>query len=202
MFPTDDSRPAPAAGATPLKKQPVPADLAEIVRQQFGDGFVLATHRTDSTVKYLHPPKETDWVMFLTGDLDGDNIEDAVIVARNPKPLDGQGKYGYKVIDPYFTYHGYGDPKITSTMMSEDPTQQSVVLIIHGAGAEGWRAAKPKSKFVAINLPFDSLSFSQVKNRKKMVPALNLASHDTSSSVIYWDGKKYRWRETAGLAGL
>jgi len=175
-----------------------PADLAEIVKKQFGPCFELATERSSIKVNYLHPQKETSpWVTFLTADLDGDGVEDAIIVARCKTPLADEVSHNYKVIDPYYTNYGYGDPKITSQFNSADPYRQNLVLVIHGAGKEAWRAATPKAKFVIINLPFDSLSLSQITLRKRPVTALSLLEDEQQlSSAIFWDGKKYRWSDT------
>jgi hypothetical protein len=169
----------------------LPPDLAEVVRKQFGPGFTIAMARSTSTVKYLHPQKDA-WTPFLTADLNGDGIEDAIIVARNRKVLTGQGEFNYKVIDPYFTFNGYGDVKITSTLSSDDPDQGHVVLIIHGAGPEAWRSATPKAKFAVINLPFENLTIASDAKRQ----LLALESREAAgNAAIFWDGKKYKWKE-------
>lgn len=177
---------------------PLPADLAEIVKKQFGPCFELANEPSGTTVKYLHPEKENrSWVPFLAADLDGDGVEDAVIVARCKTPLADEVAYGYKVIDPYYSNYGYGNPKITAQFNTADPTHQNLVLVIHGTGKEAWRAATPKAKFVIINLPFDSLSLSRIMLHKRPVPALSLVENEQElSSAVYWDGKKYRWSDT------
>jgi hypothetical protein len=169
----------------------VPPEVIDLVRKQFGPDFSVSFARTSSTVKYLHPANDP-WTPFLTADINGDGSEDAIIVARNKKVLNGQGQFNYKVVDPYFTYHGYGDPKITATLSSDDPDKGHVVLVIHGAGAEGWRAATPKAKFAIINLPFDNLSIASDSKRQY----LSLDTKEaTSNAAIFWDGKKYKWRE-------
>ncbi|MGC2324465.1 MAG: hypothetical protein WA463_17660 [Terriglobales bacterium] len=176
-----------------------PADLAEVVERQFGSCFKPAAERSAATVRYLHPPTDTlPWVEFLTTDLDGDGVEDAVIVARCKNPLMDEAAHNYKVIDPYFTNYGYGNPKVTAQFNTSDPNRQNLVLVIHGAGKEAWRAATPKAKFVIINLPFDSLSLTRVTFHRHPLPALNLIEEEAqSTSAIYWDGKKYRWSDTA-----
>jgi len=175
-----------------------PADLAEVVKKQFGSCFELATERSTIRVNYLHPKEGgLPWVTFLTADLDGDGVEDAIIVARCKTPLVDQTTHNYRVIDPYYSTHGYGDPKITVQFNSADPYRQNLVLVIHGAGKEAWRAATPKAKFVIINLPFDSLSLTQVTLRKRTIPALSLVEEEQEmSSAVFWDGKKYRWSDT------
>jgi hypothetical protein len=189
--------PPPDAASHPK----MPEDLAAIVKAQFGPDFEIALGK-NTGFKYAKPAADT-WVSFLTADLDGDGVEDAIIVARSSKPMKGQTDFHYTVIDPYFTYYGYGDPKVTATLNSEDPSANFIVLIIHGAGAEGWRAAVPKSKYAVVNLPFDSLSITHVLAKKKSPPiaAVSLDATESSGSVIYWDGKKYRWKDV-GAGGI
>ena len=177
----------------------VPADLAEVVKKQFGPCFEVATERSSIKVNYLHPQTGgLPWVIFLTADLDGDGVEDAVIVARCKTPLMDEASHNYRVIDPYYTNYGYGNPRITAQFSASDPNRQNLVLVIHGAGKEAWRAAVPKAKFVFINLPFDSLSLTKVTLRKRPVPALNLIEDEQqTSSAVFWDGKKYRWSDMA-----
>jgi hypothetical protein len=171
----------------------MPDDLAQLVRQQFGPDFSIALKRTTSTVKYLHPTSDP-WTPFLTADINNDGIEDAIIVVRSKNPLPGQGKYNYKVVDPYFTHHGYGDPKITASLSSEDPDQGHIVLIIHGAGTAAWRSTTPKAKFAVVNLPFENLSMTTTSDGKRA--ALNLEAREaTAGGMVFWDGKKYRWKE-------
>ena len=179
------------------------AELMEVVHKQFGPDLEIAETSSAITVHYLHPDKtkEGRWKFLLTGDLDGDGVEDAVIVVRFKNPLAGQAQYDYKVVDPYFTYHGYGNPKVTATFQSEDPRYNHMILVIHGAGKEGWRAATPKAKFVIINLPFEFLSIAPVvvdKKKKKRVMGIMAEEADGASSSVYWDGKKYKWVEGAG----
>ena len=69
-------------------------------------------------------------------------------------PMADQAEDNFTVIDPYNTFFGYGNTKITTQFASEDPAMRGLVLlVIHGTGPEAWRAATPKAKFVIINLP-------------------------------------------------
>lgn len=184
----------------PLKK--MPDDIQDIVRAQFGPDFTVAAEKSNG-LKYLKPQAD-NWVPFLVADLDGDGVEDAVIVARCQKPLAKAADFNYTVIDPYFTANGFGDPKITASMSTDDPNGNYLVLIIHGSGPEAWRNPKPKSKFVVVNLPFDSLAITHVQTKKKgpMLAALALDEVESSGSVIFWDGKKYKWRDLGGAGGF
>lgn len=155
----------------------LPADLAEVVKKQFGTTFTIAND-------FPTP--------LLLADLDGDGIEDAVIVARSKKPP--HDDLGYKLIDPYDEYFGMGDPRITVQLTSQDPDRTKYLLIIHGIGAEGWRAATPKAKFVVINLPFDRLGVERMSlTKKKTVTAISAEETSMMTSNVFWNGKKYKW---------
>ena len=176
-------------------------ELMEVVKKQFGPGLEIAKTSSQATARYLHPDtkKEEKWNFLLTGDLNGDGAEDAVIIVRFKNPLAGQTQYNYKVVDPYYTYQGYGNPKVTVEFGSEDPRYHNMVLVIHGAGAEGWRAETTKEKFIIINLPFESLSIAPMMLKKKKQVMAIMAEEDAgSTSSTYWDGKKYKWAAGAG----
>jgi hypothetical protein len=137
----------------------------------------------------------------MTGDLDGDGVEDAVIAARCRNPLIDAAQHNYMVLDPYMTFYGYGDPRVTLSFGDEDPGRRGlVVLIIHGAGPDAWRAAAPKAKYVIINLPYKELSvrkFNVGKNPKKMKQQLAIYAEESNeekeSSAVYFDGKTYKY---------
>ncbi|PYX10302.1 MAG: hypothetical protein DMG88_02910 [Acidobacteria bacterium] len=134
----------------------------------------------------------------LTADLNGDGVEDVVIVARCANPLMDEAEDNYKVIDPYDAFFGYGDPKVTTKFASEDPQRRGLaLLIIHGVGADGWRAAEPKAKFIVINLPFKQLAVKKLTVRKKTVMAIyaeEAREGEGTVSAIFWDGKKYKYQ--------
>jgi hypothetical protein len=179
----------------------VPPGIAELVTKQFGSCFELATRSSEVQVKYLHPDTkaEAPFIPFVTGDVDGDGVEDAVIVATCKNPLADGVEFGYKVIDPYYSAHGVGDPKITTSFGSTDPSgSNNVLLVIHGLGPDAWRSAIPKAKFVVINLPFRTVTMGRVQRKKGTAPAIKLVEAEDNSSVLYWDGKKYRWADVAG----
>lgn len=124
----------------------------------------------------------------LVGDMDADGIEDAVLVATG-SPLGGQEEFGYKVVDPYNAYFGWGDPKVTATFEQMYPGPRKHVLVVHS-----WKAEKPKAKFVIINLPFEKLSLTRASLKKKPMSAIAAIESSSLSSVTFWDGKRYRWR--------
>ncbi|SRR5216684_2382368 len=153
---------------------------SEFVKKQFGSEFTF--------LPAFAP---------LTADLDGDGIEDVVIAARCKNPLIDQAEHNYKVLDPYDTFYGFGDPKVTTQFAEEDPQYRGLVLlIIHGAGTQAWRGDDPKSKFVIINLPFKQLAVKKLTVHKKPVMAIYAeeATADGATSVIFFDGKKYKYQ--------
>jgi len=74
------------------------------------------------------------------------------------------------------------------------------VLIIHGAGPEGWRSAKPKSKYVIVNLPYRTVSVRKMQLKKKTIEAVYIEEGDelNESSALFFDGKKYRYVPMGG----
>jgi hypothetical protein len=156
----------------------------EFVQQQFGDQFTLLAD-----------------IAPAFGDLDGDGVEDVAIAARCKNPMLDQAEHKYMVVDPYNDFFGYGDPKVTTTFSEGDPTLRGlVVLIIHGAGAEGWRSANPKSKFVIVNLPYKTISVRKMHTRKKNVEAIYVEESGDfgASSAVFFDGKKFRYVPMGG----
>ena len=131
----------------------------------------------------------------LKADMDGDGIEDLVVAARCTNALADQADKNFTVIDPYNSFYGYGNTKITTQFATEDPlTRGLVLLVIHGSGPEAWRAATPKAKFVIINLPFKQVSVKKLTVKKKTLMAIYAeeTGGDRMTSTTFWDGKKYR----------
>ena len=151
-----------------------------LIRQQFGEEFKLV----DVSTPYVR-------------DIDGDGIDDLVIVARSKKPMLDAAEHNYRVVDPYYSFYGYGDPKLTATFGSEDVMDKNlVVLIIHGAGPDAWRAATPRAKYVIINVPLKKIAVKRLQLRKKQVNAIYAVEADASAgdSVVFWDGKQYKYQ--------
>jgi len=159
----------------------------DFIQKQFG-----------STCKLMPGP------LPMKGDLNGDGIEDLVVAARCTNPLGDQAEDNFEVIDPYNHFFGYGSPKVTSQFASEDPaTRGLVLLVIHGAGDEAWRAAVPKAKFVIINLPFKQVAVKKLMVKKKPIMAIYAeeTGGDRMTSATFWDGKKYRYQPIGSSLG-
>jgi hypothetical protein len=149
------------------------------VQRQFGDQFTLVPE-----------------IGVMVGDLDGDGIEDAAIAARCKNPLLDEAGFNYRVIDPYYEFFGYGDPKLTSSFGKNDPSNKGlVVLVIHGAGPDGWRSTTPKAKYVVINLPYRALSVRRMRLGKKVIGAIYAEEGNDlgESSALYFDKKTYKY---------
>ena len=133
----------------------------------------------------------------IKADLDNDGVEDIVIPARCTSPMMDQAEENYLVVDPYNAFFGYGNPKITTQFASEDPARRGFsLLIIHGAGADAWHSATPKAKFMIVNLPFKSIYVKKlvVKKKERMAIYVDETGGDALTSVLFWDGKKYRYQ--------
>ncbi len=163
-------------------KAPSPAVTDEFIHQQFGDNCSLLSGRPQ-----------------FVGDLDGDGIDDLVVAARCKNPMADKDEYSFVVADPYDSSLGFGDVKVTSTFASDVPERRGVsLLIIHGAEKDAWRAEKPKAKFLLINLPFKNLTVKRLSTKKREMLGIymeEVGEGEDTSSVVFWDGKKYRYSQ-------
>jgi hypothetical protein len=134
----------------------------------------------------------------LIADLDSDGIEDIVIPARCTNPMMDQVENAFVVVDPYNSFFGYGNPKVTTQFASEDPDRRGYsLLLIHGAGPDAWHSATPKAKFVIVNLPFKQVIVKKMAIKKKkaiMGIFTEETGGDQATSVIFWDGKRYKYQ--------
>lgn len=172
---------ASSVGQAPSTDRSVDNDF---VHQQFGNDFTMMGE-----------------VPVVFGDLDGDGVEDVVIAARCKNAMLDQAEHNYTVLDPYYDFFGFGDPKVTTTFSEPDPARRGmVVLIIHGDGANTWRSARPKAKFVIVNLPFKTITVRKMRLKKKSIEAVYVeeASEMENSSALFFDGKKFRYVPMGG----
>jgi hypothetical protein len=162
-------------------KSPSPAVTDDFIHKQFGDNCSLLAG----------PPQ-------FVGDLDGDGIDDLVVAARCKNPMADRDEYSFVVADPYDNFLGFGDVKVTSTFASDEPERRGLsLLIIHGAEKDAWRSETPKAKFLLINLPFRTLAVKRLALKKKTVLGVYMEERGeggNTSSVLFWDGKKYHYQ--------
>lgn len=187
-----------AVGVSSQSQSPAAAkDLADLVHKQFGPDFEIVTQSPTAKIVASTAMGEEPvaWIPMITGDLNGDGSEDAIIIARNKNATIGADAYGYKVVDAYNEHFGYGNPEVTTGFNAEDPIHNLILLVIHGSGAEGWRAEHPQAKYVLINIPFEKVSLARatLKKKKTRIDAIRVDESDTISSLVVWDGKRYRY---------
>jgi hypothetical protein len=178
--PQTSPQPAAAAPSSTVDT----AQIAALVKQQFGDTFTLPA-------KFPTP--------LITADFDGDGVEDVAIVANSKDPMPDSYAFKYDVADPYHAYFGFGNPKYTASF-SADPEHMHHVLVIFGNGKEAWHAATPKAKFVLINVPFDTLEVGRLLISKKKPPVFVIKAIESQvmDSAVWWEAKKKRWRWEPG----
>jgi hypothetical protein len=171
------------------KKQLPPPAPAKFVTPALSDGFIQKQFGESCTVLSGYAQ--------LVGDLDGDGVDDLMLAAKCTNPMADRDEYGFVVADPFDTFRGFGDVKVTSTFASDVPERRGMtLLIVHGAEKDGWQAEKPKAKFLLINLPFKTLSVKRYSVKKRTVLGIYMEEQgpgESTSSVVYWDGKKYRY---------
>src|SRR5690242_15673623 len=57
----------------------------------------------------------------MVADMNGDGVEDLVLAARCTNPMADRTEHEFTVLDPYYTFFGYGDPKITTSFIADTP---------------------------------------------------------------------------------
>jgi hypothetical protein len=163
-------------------KAPSPAVTNDFIHKQFGDNCSLVSG----------PPQ-------FVADLDDDGVEDLVVAAKCKNPMADKDEYSFVVTDPYDSFLGFSDVKVTSTFASDEPERRGLcLLIVHGAERDGWQAETPKAKFVLINLPFKTLTVKRLAQKKKTILGIYMEERgegEDMSSVVYWDGKKYKYQQ-------
>ena len=86
--------------AWPSKRHPSSAVDNDFIQKQFG-----------STCTLMPGPPQ------MKADMDGDGIEDLVVAAHCTNALVDQAEKNFTVIDPYNSFYGYGNTKITTQFL-------------------------------------------------------------------------------------
>jgi hypothetical protein len=164
-----------AQSVVPAATSPL-GDNAAYLARQFGPTFKL-------------DPK----VQPMFGDLDGDGNEDVVLIGSSSAPLQSQAEFGFKVADPYDSYFGTGDTRITSQFTLHFDGSSRAILIVFGWRLPPQAKSKKTTKFVLINTPFESTSLVNLRLKKKNIQAIEAIDRSTLHSLIFWDGRRWHW---------
>jgi hypothetical protein len=164
--------PTSSAAPAPAKEKD---DISKFVSAQFGSGFTAS------------PIFGQTSLILLTGDFDGDGVEDSVVVATTKEPFTRSVELNYKVIDPYDAYFGWGNARDTVRFAEHDDHARVLLVTL------SWRAATPKGKFVIINVPFDHLAVENVSLKRKQRTVISASEEDSMRSYLFWDGKKWKF---------
>lgn len=167
---------APVCSMAQLSNETAPRDVTpkyfqELAEKQFGPGYKL-DEKFDQ----------------FRADFDGDGHEDLALVLTTKDPLGNSAKFEYKVVDPYDSYFGFGDPKITSRFANFGDGTSHCIAVIHD-----WKAEKPKAKFMIVNFPFKTLTVAYNTFKNKSVAAFYGHEIGGLNGIVFWGGKKYRW---------
>lgn len=153
---------------------------------------------------------------YVLGDFNGDGGEDIVIAVRI-KGQRGDLPADVKVYNPFER------PK---AVFPADPTANPTLAlaIIHGSKA-GWRTSRPLEKYLLFGqspvliLNYDRVTSGDPNAIKTLIELLKKGSKrlkdlgwppaaakgdaiilgtEATDSILYWNGKNYRWEEAAG----
>jgi hypothetical protein len=179
------------SAAADKKQPPLPPPHAQVLTPEVTNEFI---HKQfGDTCSLLPGPAQ------FVGDLDGDGVEDLVVAAKCKNPMADKDEHSFVVADPYDAFLGFGDIRVTSTFASDEPDRRGVcLLIIHGAQKGAWRADQPKAKFLLINLPFKTLAVKRLTTKKVRTLGVFMDEQgegENTSSVLFWDGRKYRYQQ-------
>ena len=174
----------------PAAAQQLTTREAEAAKQPINEKTGMPESKLDALVHKQFGPDFRSDAKFqpMYADFDGDGKEDVAIIGFSKHPLGGSGKYKYTVQDPYDTYFGVGDPKITTHYGGFGDGTTHCMLFIHD-----WKGETAKSKWVIVNVPFTRVAPGQVTLHKKTFDAVAAVETGSLSSLVFFDGKRYKW---------
>jgi hypothetical protein len=153
---------------------------------------------------------------YLTGDFNRDGAQDILIVVRIKGPR-AELAPGVNIYNPF------GRPK---AVFPADPAANPTLAlaIIHG-GQAGWQTEPALEKFLMFGetpvliLNYSRVTSSELQDKKNLMELLGKRSAkfradgwppaaakgdsivlgtEATDSILYWNGKNYRWEEAAG----
>jgi hypothetical protein len=186
---------------TQTKASPSPSSLREALQKSFGPVV--------EPVAVFKP-------YYLTGDFNRDGAQDILIVVRIKGPRTELAP-GVNVYNPF------GRPK---AIFPADPTANPTLAlaVIHGS-QPGWQTAPALEKFLMFGetpvliLSYGRVTSTESQDKKNLMELLGKRSvkfradgwpptaakgdsivlgTEATDSILYWNGKNYRWEEAAG----
>jgi len=153
---------------------------------------------------------------YLTGDFNRDGAQDVLIVVRIKGPR-AELTPGVNIYNPF------GRPK---AVFPSDPIANPTLAlaIIHGS-QPGWQTAPALEKFLMLGetpvliLNYSRVTSTELQDKKNLMELLGKRSTkfrgdgwppaaakgdsivlgtEATDSILYWNGKNYRWEEAAG----
>jgi hypothetical protein len=189
--------PAAAATPTPFPKLPPPsmADVGEAMQRIFGD-----------VLSFTPAPQS-----FIVGDLNGDGSEDLAVIARAaPNKLDEINSEVSNWIVQDAGQAIIPSPKQTVVKMDKAELPkimagETVLAIIHGYGAKGWRNAQARQAYLIKNAgaTFEGTapSISQRAIRAMHLPMetdVIKVVRENKKGFVFWTGGAYAWHPRQG----
>lgn len=199
---------------TPKTRAPIiPATLSgESLTAQASEAINKHFNATVEAVAQFQP-------YYLTGDFNADGAEDLLAIVRL-KVERGRLPKDVKVSNPF----GFSDISRPDQSSSADgPGVALCIAVLHG-GQGGWRGSQPAGKYLLLGssplqiLSYERISAGETKDLMSIVPASRtrrnkyseygvpqaargawiLVGTQVGEGLIYWDGKTYRFQDSAG----
>jgi FG-GAP repeat len=183
---------------SPTPTPPKPAPLPPPTIDQIRDAVARVFAKTATPDTSLHPG-------YVVGDFNGDGFEDLAVAVKV-----GEGYLGE--INNELANWVLEDPRNVATRTATTPMPpgkparaekgDTLLAIIHGVGAQGWRAPEAKQTFLLKNGAGSNMLVKSPEGLRsaKGDPKLPLLKGDiinettgNGSGLVFWTGAKYAW---------
>jgi hypothetical protein len=181
---------------TPLAQSSMPPPKSDEVRQAmtrvFDKALVLDEHHTPS---------------FLIGDFNGDGSEDLAVVGSSKEsslPEINNELANWTLEDPRLV--PLPGAKVAEQIARSKPVQaekgDSLLAIIHGVGAKGWRNPEARQTYLLKTGAGSNMVVQNLDRMRSTDASLRLPSIKgdvisqrlgSNSGILFWTGAKYAW---------